>query len=84
MKKYLPIFALSAFSTLEASSNHSGGEVGDVIIDLSLILGRGCSTAVEHSPCDSEVEGLIPAGCWAFSFSFSFSSSFLSFLIFPS
>ena len=68
MKKYLPIFALSAFSTLEASSNHSGGEVGDVIIDLSLILGRGCSTAVEHSPCDSEVEGLIPAGCWAFFF----------------
>ena len=28
-------------------------------------LGSGCSTAVEHTPRDREVEGSDPAGCWA-------------------
>ena len=48
-----------------------------------MYCGRVCSTEVEHLPRDSEVEGSIPAGRWAF---FILSSFFpflsdLSFLI---
>ena len=37
-------------------------------------FGRGCSTVVELTPCNLEVVGLNPAGCWAFSSSFYFPS----------
>ena len=33
--------------------------------DVLFMLGRGCSTAVEHLPPDREVEGSIPAGAGA-------------------
>ena len=32
--------------------------------------GCGCSAAVQHSPNEFEVEGSIPAGCWAFFYFF--------------
>ena len=32
----------------------------------NVYLGSGCSTAVEHTPHDSEVVGSNPTGCWAF------------------
>ena len=32
---------------------------------LVSLLGSGCSTVVEHMPCDREVMGLNTAGCWA-------------------
>ena len=35
-------------------------------LQLSLILGNGCSTAVERTPQNREVVGLNPTGCWAF------------------
>ena len=38
-------------------------------LQLSLILGSSCSTAVEPTPHNREVVGLIPAGCRPF-FSF--------------
>ena len=31
------------------------------------LLGRGCSTAVEHTPCDREAVGSNPAGLGFFS-----------------
>ena len=39
--------------------------------------GRGCSPAVEHMPCNLEVVGLNPAGCWAFFFFFLSFPTFL-------
>ena len=36
--------------------------------------GSGYSTAVEHTPLDREVMGLIPAGYWAFSHLYAISS----------
>ena len=34
------------------------------------IWDSGCSTAVEHTPCNLEVEGSNPTGLWAFFFFF--------------
>ena len=36
------------------------------VINLELFRGSGCSTAVEDTPCDSEVMGSDPVGCSAF------------------
>ena len=43
-------------------------------------MGRGCSTVVEHTPCNQEVEGLNPAGCWLFFFFCLFFLSLSTFL----
>ena len=43
------------------------------LINIFADLRTTCSSAVEQTPCDREVMGLKPTGCWAFSFS-SFSS----------
>ena len=44
---------------------------------LVSLLGSGCSTVVEHMPCDREVMGSNPAGCWAFSLLYLISSASL-------
>ena len=42
---------------------------------LVSLLGSGCSTVVEHMPCDREVMGLNTAGCWTFSLLYLISSA---------
>ena len=38
-----------------------------LLAQMTIKLGSGCSTAVEHMACDREVMGSNPTGCWAFS-----------------
>ena len=45
---------------------------------LPSTMGRGCSTAVEHTPHNQEVLGLNPSGCWAFFYFYLFLLSFAS------
>ena len=55
--------------------------VGSIIIFFNLIfysLSRGCSAAVDHSPCDHEVKGSNLAGRWAFIFFYLFFVNFPS------
>ena len=39
------------------------------------LLHSGCCTAVERMPCNREVMGSNPAGCWAFSLIYPLSSA---------
>ena len=45
-----------------------GGQLTTYVAELFfLFVGRSCSEVVEHAPRDSEVAGLNPTRCWAFS-----------------
>ena len=46
------------------------------VLQLISFLGRGCSAAVERTPCDREVMGSNPTQCWAL--------NLFSFFIYPS